>query len=407
LRGPEIFIIEDHTQPTITIGLFFSGGKLFEKEANCGITELMLRAAPKGAVLPSGSSLSADFIAAQMEIWGGAIEPVVENDYFGYLLTLLSKNAEDGLKLLCDVLYHPKFEEDEVEKEKVALLAKIKALRDDNVFYPTTLFKKALFKNHPYGLPRYGLEAAVRNLKPEDLRAWHTARLVRAKPLLAIVGDTPGARRASFFAKLLPHAKFEPVKLPRAQERKLTAVIAEEEARDKRQTAMVIGFPLYDAGPEDWYALDVLQNLASGLGGRFFQELRDRQSLAYTVSLMVQENVLGGSLYGYIATAPENEAKALAGLKREFEKLKTQPISKEEFNEAVNKTIGSYQSALQNRRTLIERLIKNFLLGRGHEEIFDYGSKIKSITIEDVQAVAQRFINPECYAIGIVKCASV
>jgi zinc protease len=405
LRGPEIFIKEDHTLPTITLGIFFPGGKLFETEANSGITELVLRAALKGTQPPPPAKYgrSADFIATQMEMWGGEIKPVVEDDYFGYVLTILSKNIEDGIKLLLEIIHHPKFDTEEVEKEKTALLARIRADKDDNVARPVALFEKALFKNHPYGLPRHGLEPAVKNLKADDIKAWHKARMAKTKPLIAMVGDTQGTTLASFFAKLLQRTESEPAKLPKAKEIKLSAVATENETRGKQQTALAMGFPVFGIVPEDAYALDVLRNMASGLGGRLFQELRDRQSLAYTVSLSVQEGVLGGSLSAYIATAPENETKAMEGLKRELEKLRAQPISREEFNEAQSKTIGSYQIALQSRSALVEKLIKNFLLSRGHEEISGYGSKIKSVTADDVKGVAQRFIDPEHYAIGIVR----
>src|SRR5262249_19379690 len=155
-------------------------------------------------------------------------------------------------------------------------------------------------------------------------------------PIITAVGDTPGTALATFFAKNLQRMEYAQAKMPKAKDIQLSSVVTEVESRDKQQTALVVGFPLSGVSPEDAYALDVLRHLTSGLGGRFFEELRDRQSLAYTVSVGVQDNVLGGALYGYIATSPENETRAVEALKSEYKKLQTNAIAIDEFAEALN-----------------------------------------------------------------------
>src|SRR5262249_35631208 len=133
LRGPEIFIREEHTTPSITVGFFFPGGRLFEDEGNSGITELLLRSMLKGTQEPPPAKTghTAAFLAMQLELWGGQLTPVVDDDYFGFILTVLSKNVEPSLKLLLEIVRYPKLDPAEVEKEKAALLARIRRAKDD------------------------------------------------------------------------------------------------------------------------------------------------------------------------------------------------------------------------------------------------------------------------------------
>ncbi|MBI1745979.1 MAG: insulinase family protein [Acidobacteria bacterium] len=405
LRGPEIFIREEHTTPTLTIGFFFPGGRSLENEKNSGISELLLRAALKGTVEPPPSKLehSASFLATQMEMWGGRITPVVDDDYYGYLLTVLSKNVEAGLKLLLEVIRQPKLDVNEVEKEKAAMVSRIRSAKDDNFSHTLDLFRKALFKEHPYAQPRRGREASVKSITVDDLKAWHKLHMARTKPLIAIIGDTQGTALATFFAKNLQRMEYVSAKLPKPQEIVVAAPVAEIEPREKQQTAIVVGFPISGVSAEDAYALDILQHLAAGLGGRFFTELRDRQSLAYTVTARVQDSALGGSLYGYMAASPENEVKALEGLKNEFRKLKTDALTPTEFSEAASSATGSHLIGIQNRPMLIQRLIKTTVLGRNYEDVQGYVSKLKSVSKEDVKTVAERFIDLEHCVVAILR----
>lgn len=379
--GPEIFIKEDHTTPLVSLGVFFSGGKLLEDETNSGITELMLRTVLKGT-----EKRPARFIATQLEIWGGEVSPVVEDDYFGYTLTILSKNAEDALKLLLDLMTGPTFEDEEVAKEKQSQLADIIAAKDDELVRVIDLFRKAAFGKHPYGLPRHGLASAVQNLKAENLKAWHKAYMMKARPVVCIAGDTEGTALASFFARYLKYTEYDSVKTPKLKEMTLASTVLEKEDRPRQVTSVVLGFPVSDTLADSAYPLELLTHLAASPG---------------EVTISFRDGLLGGALYSYLSVSPENEANAVERAKSRFAKLKD--FSDEEFKRAVYSTIGSYQVAIQHRLSLLDRMIKNFLLGRGHEEPNEYASKIKSVTKDDVKSVARRYIDPEHQAIGIVR----
>jgi zinc protease len=117
LRGPDVYIAEDHRLPLVTFGIFFPGGRLLETAENSGITELTLRSALRGAV-----RLSSADIARRLENAGAHIQVVNEPDFFGYIVEGLSSRMNQALDVLMGVLQQPGFDSDDVESEKVLQL---------------------------------------------------------------------------------------------------------------------------------------------------------------------------------------------------------------------------------------------------------------------------------------------
>ena len=94
------------------------------------------------------------------------------------------------------------------------------------------------------------------------------------------------------------------------------------ETVSRQQTALVYGFPGVTRSGNDRYALIVLENIVSGLGGRFFDAIREKQGLAYTVRTENAFFSKGGAIYTYVAFSPENEAKVKESLERKLTRLR-------------------------------------------------------------------------------------
>src|SRR5262249_55764601 len=145
----------------------YPGGRLYESAKNAGITELMLRTAVRGT-----QRFNSDDIARRLENAGARIQVVNEADFFGYVLDGLSGKMDQALEILMDVLQQPAFQEEEIEKEKVLQLARIRKIRENNFAYPVSLFMQTLFADHGYARPAFGTESAVQAITKEDLQAW-------------------------------------------------------------------------------------------------------------------------------------------------------------------------------------------------------------------------------------------
>src|SRR5690606_35083638 len=126
-------------------------------------------------------------------------------------------------------------------------------------------------------------EAALTSLDREALEAWHRERVLDVQPWVIAVGGVDPDATAEMIAAELGAATGREVADAGPEPRWAEGPREEAERRTKAQTALVLGFPGPRRDDEDAYAFEVLSNAISGLGGRLFEELRSRRSLAYTV----------------------------------------------------------------------------------------------------------------------------
>jgi zinc protease len=301
-----------------------------------------------------------------------------------------------------DVIQHPTIPDDAFETERTVALSNIAMLRDDMYRYPMRLASKLAFAGHPYGNPVMGTDGSLRSLSAQQARDWHRTRVMESVAVVGVVSDMDVQEAADLVARhlseLVPRDAPDPAK-PIWPTHAESAV----ESRDKAQTAMALMFPGPSRSSADRFAASMVGTVASGLGGRFFDELRDRQSLAYTVHAGASEKRLAGVFASYIATSPEKEDVARAGLLAEFEKLRAKPVSEEELTQAKEYTIGSHAISQELGSTLLAEMLDAWMFGSGLHEITEYESRVRGVTAKEMREVAIRYFDPERRVEGIVR----
>jgi zinc protease len=383
--------------PITHLGVYALGGALAETGDHAGIAILTTRAALKGT-----TGRTANAIAEEAELLGGSISPSVTNDVMGWALSVPRPRLEAALDLLADVVQRPTLRADAVETERTIALTHLAQLRDDMYRYPTRLAQEAAFGDHPYGRGALGTETALAAITPDDVRAWHGRHVMESPGMLAVVGDVDAddAARAlaSVFADVRRAAAPEhtPPVWPSAPTERV-------ERRDKTQTAIALAYPSPDRRDPRRHAARLVADIASGLGGRFFEELRERQSLAYTVHAHATERRLAGAFITYIATSPEKESAARAGLLLEFERLRDSLVSDEELARAQVFALGTRAIALQSGGYVMSELVDAWLLGEGLEELDTFEDRVRSVTREAMRSVARTFFDPSVRVEGIVR----
>src|SRR5581483_10678327 len=151
LNGPRAFVREDHSLPLVTIALLFQGGRVIEDEATSGTTELMLH-----SMLMGTPRRLAPQLANEWDQLGAEIEVVNEPDFFGYLLSVPSRNAERASKLLRDVIEEPAFRDTDIQPARLVQMGAQRRLRDTAEAQARELLRQAMWAGHAYGLPSHG-----------------------------------------------------------------------------------------------------------------------------------------------------------------------------------------------------------------------------------------------------------
>jgi zinc protease len=299
-----------------------AGVRVYRMEAG---TPLLVRTALKGTALRS-----AEQIAEEGELLGGSVGAGVASESFGWSISVPARYAAEAVALLADVAQHPTVPDDALDTERTIALSDLSALRDDMYRYPVRLATAAAFAGHPYGVPLSGDETTLPCITPERVRGWHSARFLNGPSVIAVVGDADHDELAAMMAAQFGERRGgEPMPLEHPDWPR--AVVQRIEQRDKAQTAVALLFPGPSRTDDARFAAEMIANVASGLGGRFFDELRDKQSLGYAVQAFASERTLAGSFVSYIATSPERDEVARRGLLAEFAKLREAPVTAEEM----------------------------------------------------------------------------
>jgi zinc protease len=399
LRGPEVYILEDHRLPLVSFGLFYPGGRLYESSKNAGITELALRTALRGT-----KRFNSQDIARRLENAGARIQVVNEADFFGYVVDGLSGKMDEAIELLMDVLQQPSFQDEEIEKEKTLQLARIKKLRENNFAYPVSLFNQTLFGDHAYGRLSIGTASSVQSITKEDLQAWFKTNQRPLIPTIVIVGDTSGTGLVAPIADVLTNEDLherETASLPAPSMKAETKETVETVSR--QQTALVYGFPGVTRAGSDRYPLVVLENVVSGLAGRFFDAIREKQGLAYTVRMENTFYTKGGANYTYVAFSPENEAKVRESLQNEMDRLRKSGVTPEELKKSIAYTIGEHEIGMQTRLGSVLEYARAVFSGEGVQGVGSYSRLVRNVTADQVKKAAETYLDPKLLRVAIVR----
>lgn len=397
-NGITLIVKEVHSNPTVAFYAAFPGGLRFETRDKNGI------GAFTGAMLTRGTiKRTREDLAKEVEEMAGGVSGFSGWNSTGTSGKFLSAFFDKGLGIFADVLLNPVFPEDEIEKLRKDTLASINRQEDNLPGYTFKLLYKEMFKVHPYGMPTIGIKETVAEFKREDMIKRHEAFIVPERMILTIVGDVKTDYAIEKVKSVFKDFKRTGAALPMpALDGPPSGIVKTGDVKEKEQTHMAIAFPGTTIGSEDSYPLRVMSEILSSQGGRLFINLRDRLSLAYSVSAVEREGADPGIFGVYIASAPDKKDQALAALLKELEEIRTNPVTGDELNRAKKSLIGSYELSLQEVSSQAGDMTNNELYGLGYEFSKEYPGKIEAVTAEDVLRIARKYITLDSYVISIV-----
>ncbi|HSO74543.1 MAG TPA: insulinase family protein [Blastocatellia bacterium] len=397
LNGPRAFVREDRSLPKSTIALLFQGGRLIEDERTSGTTELMLRSMLYGTVRRTGLQLAEDW-----EQLGAEVETIVEPDFFGFALSVMSRNADLALKFLRDCVEEPAFRDDDVQRARVAQIGAIRAARDSSLAGAQELLTRALYAGTPYALPRHGRQEVVSNLTSQQLGDWHSRAVKRQLPLAIIVGDTSGsALVSSQLAEAFRRRDLDtalPVRVPGVLRPALQI-----ELRRREQTTAAIGLAgpkASDGAGQD--AVELIKAAMNGTGGRLDRALVQK-NLAVLASLGSDSAFAAGTIYAQIVVSLSDEQKAHSALLAEIEGLARNGLKADEMAAARALAAGTKIATLQSQRDRALEYARAVFAQRPASDVDGFVERLSRITTEQVKQVAVTYLKPTSSSAGIVR----
>jgi len=399
-NGIRVIVRVNHSVPVVAVEAGFLAGLRAEPADKGGVSNLAASMLTKGT-----RHRSAREISEAVENMGAELGGYSGRNSFGLRGKFLRRDFAEGFRLFAESLREPTFPAQELEKRQREVLGALKAQKDQLSQATILLFLSAHYGDHPYARNPLGTEGSVGAMTPADLRSYYERWADPRNMVIAVSGDI-GADEAfeavrKAFGEFPQRANFAPLgPLPVPP---LDAVRRAEERRDKQQAHFVIGYRGARFTDPDRYALDVLGSALAGMGGRLFTNLRDRKSLAYSVTSFSSEQVDPGFFAVYMGTSAEKLDGAIADTLKEIAQVRKEGVTAEEFERAKKWMIGTYEIGLQSNSSYADKMVYNELYGVGYEETFSAPERIAAVSLADVNRLAGSVLNTDKYTIAIIR----
>ncbi|HEX5386881.1 MAG TPA: pitrilysin family protein [Gemmatimonadales bacterium] len=399
LPGVDVLVRRKIGVPMVALGIYVPRLE-FDPPGEAGIGALTVRGALRGA-----GALDAAGLAFAVERLGGTLGASSTVDWLGVGTAVLAERLPEAGALLDLVYTAPRFGEAEIAAERDLMIVEATQVADDMFRYPFQLAFGAAFGDLTYGRPIGGLAETLAGLTAGDARRWHERALLGVRPVVVAVGDVEPERAAEQLAGVFgayPQRARAMVTAPVAWALDSRPLVRAVE-REKAQSALAMVFQGPDRRAPDRWAGDVWAAIASGLGGRLFEALRDRRSLAYTVVASSWQKGRAGALVTYIATSPDREEEARSAMLAELERFVREPASEEELRQAVSYLAGQVQVRLQSGAAVAGDILEAWLVGDGLGELADPAARYRAVTADAVRAVAAHYLDAARRAEGVVR----
>jgi predicted Zn-dependent peptidase len=378
---------------SVAVGVWVETGSRREPESRGGISHLIEHLVFKGT-----ATRSAEEIARTMDSVGGQMDAFTTKEHTCFYVQVLDAHLPLAVELLTDILLHPRFDAEELEREKQVVLQEIKMVDDTPDDIVHDIFAAQIWRDHPLGRPILGTKELVTGFSRDLVGAHFAEEYVPPKVIIAVAGNATHEQVVELFARGFNGFRRVPIARSDTTPELLAGVNIVH--KQLEQVHVVMGFPGLSQSAPERYALFLLNDVIGGsMSSRLFQEVRERQGLVYAIHSGVQAFLDTGVLYLYAATDPGNFSKVLKAVLKELRALKKNGITTEELTRAKDHLKGSLMLSLETSSSRMNRLAKHEMHLGTFLTMDDMIRAIEGVEHEQVQALVSELLDEERLAL--------
>jgi len=399
-NGLTVIVQENHANSTVAMsGALLSAGSIFDPQNKSGLANFTASQLSRGT-----KTRSLLDIARTLESVGASASVRGGQEYVSLSGRSLTRDFDMVLDILSDQLRNPVFPADELEKARRQALAGIENARQSTGTLARIAFMNALYPaDHPYHVATLDEQAAVlKNLSRDDLAAFHAAHYGPERLVLTIVGDVDANQAVAAVRKHfgdwgkqgnLPQLAIPDTALPTAANKTVVVNVP-----DKAQADVLYGYAghLKRTDP-DFYRVVVLNTIlggGTGLASRLATNVRDRLGLVYGIYASTDATLGAGPFSVQFGSNPQNVDKAVTEMQRQIALAREQGFSREEVEKAIAYITGAYAVTLSTNSAVAGQLLVGEVYGLGLDYIQKRNGYYRSVTPEQVNEAARKFLNP-------------
>jgi len=374
---------------SVSVGMWLRTGSRREGPGQHGMAHFIEHMVFKGT-----ERRTAEEIAQSVDSVGGMLDAFTAKEMTCFNAKVMDEHLPVAFDVLSDLVLRPRFDEADIVKEKQVVLEEIKMDEDNPEYLIHELFTQKFWLGHPLGLPILGTPQSVPQFSRQGLadcfRAWYApnntvvtaaGRLEHARLVELAAREFGGTARGGVAAACEP---------PRTH-----AGIEQRHKPELEQVHIVLGVPSYPLADERRYAASLLNViLGGGMSSRLFQNIRERQGLAYAISSELTPYTDSGALSVYASTSPESAAQLIRSVAEEFAALRREVVSAAELRRAKDHLKGSLMLSLESTSSRMSSLARQEMFYHRFYSLDEILASIEVVTVEELHSIARDFFEP-------------
>jgi predicted Zn-dependent peptidase len=367
---------------SVSIGVWLTRGSRHESEPQSGIAHVVEHMLFKGT-----ASRTAEDIAQEIDSIGGQLDAFTAKEYASYYIKVLDEHLPTALDLLSDIVMNPRFEQDDLEREKKVILEEIKMVEDTPDDLVHELFTQHFWEGHALGRPILGSKETVESFTPAILREYFRTTYVASNLIVAAAGNIEHGQVRELVERAFAN-------LPSTREAfddSIPQVVPQVIVRSKEleQSHVCLGTNSYPQNHDDRYVSYIMNTVLGGsMSSRLFQNVREKRGLAYAVFSGLSAYRDAGNITIYAGCANEAVREVVELCVDELRGLKQAPVPPTELRRAKDHLKGSLMLSLENTASRMSHLARQEIYFERHFGLDETLSGVERVSSDDVMRVA-------------------
>ena len=377
-----------------SIGVWLQTGSRDEDPQWNGISHFIEHMVFKGT-----KHRTAEEIARQVDSIGGNMDAFTAKECICFNVKVLDEHVPVALDILSDLVLNPIFDATDIARERGVIMEEIKMDEDNPDYLVHEIFTQNFWKDHPLGKPILGTKETVKRFEREPVLEAYAHRFSPGNIILSAAGNLDHDRFVELvrghFEHMNPMTNGFHSSTP-----KISSRIILKNKKALEQVQLCIGVPAHPIAHEKRHAGYVLNTLlGGGMSSRLFQNIRERQGLAYSIYSDLNPYRDTGCLAVYAGTSLTSASKVVQSVVSEFRKLKTETVPEEELSRAKAQLKGSLMLSLESSTSRMSNLARQEMYFDRYYDLDELIERIEAVTAEDLTRLANEFFKPEAVAV--------
>ncbi len=380
-----------------SIGVWLETGSRDETPESNGISHFIEHMVFKGT-----KHRTAEEIARQVDSIGGNMDAFTAKECICFNVKVLDEHVPTALDILSDLVLNPVFDANDIVRERGVIMEEIKMDEDNPDYLVHEIFTQNFWKDHPLGKPILGTKETVKRFERNAVLEAYKHRFAPGNIIVSAAGNLDHDRFVELVTRHFEHMKPTSNGFHSSAPKIVSRIILRNK-KALEQVQLCIGVPAHPIAHEKRHAGYVLNTLlGGGMSSRLFQNIRERQGLAYSIYSDLNPYRDTGCLAVYAGTSLASAAKVVQSVVGEFHKLKTEAVLEEELRRSKAQLKGSLMLSLESSTARMSNLARQEMYFDRYYDLDELIEKIEAVTAEDLISLANEFFHTESVAVTVL-----